>query len=226
MDAIEIVQARLRERAGGIKIKRDEPCDLSQIAFAFPRHLKTYEYTLERSADREPVGFVVGRASYCAVWLYGGTTFDFRQDEQTPDATIIRHNQQIIGISKITATGGFWRQRYPNRFEISVNDKPWAVVERPAIVSGPLYLQRRVWGDGGQELPLKLHRENQFRAFVIALSRLMTLAFLYTPPPVNRDLVIPLEARERLTKDEYPLYFALAVLFRAVYFGNEYGCRW
>lgn len=103
----------------------------------------------------------------------------------------------------------------PVAWKLELGGQPFGTVRRPGIVSRD---SLKVRLSDGHLLP----REDRLGDFAAAIWRILSLKFLYSAPPPNRDRVIPEGVGSNLSEKELMFYFAVNLLFRAWIFQIDF----
>ena len=229
MDSKIVTNVQTRAAKLMARVRPCAPYGLADLALSCPSGVNGYGYDVERSSDWATVGCLVGDrswrkrdpvAEYCLVELSDGTRFEFEQLRADPDRVEIRQNGDVLGQSRVIAADRFLRMSYPTKWELRQGDKVFGVVERGACVSRDSLCVRCI---GRPDLQLILAQEGGLMEVLKCIGRLVSLSFLFMPLPPNRDLVIPADTAQLLRPHEVTFFFAVALLFRAVYFKLEFG---
>jgi hypothetical protein len=203
-----------------------EDIELAQLAFAFPTDVGSYMYDIERSCDRAQVGKIVAYRgthndpllAYLCVALANGDCFEAYTKREEQCSLHLINNGTLFGNCRTDAKDVL---RGSNFLQLFLWNEYWGSIRPGRIVSrNSLHIDRRE----GEVLPIILSRKDSIIDFVVAVGRLVSLAFLWSPPPANLDLVIPSEvALMKLTEDEQRLYFILTICLRAMIYRMEFG---
>ena len=221
----EMLRAEVRRRARArlADTEPSAPLDIRKLALAFPEAIDGYRYTIENSEDRACVGVLEGDSLICNsdelhcchVCLADGCEYHMAHDFEAHDVLRIWKNDHGIGyICEVSETLPRWGRAW----ELHHREILFGRVVFGGFGAGPLTITRQ----GKPAVPLRLARRDTFSDFLIVLKRVVTLQFLYRPPPPNKDLVIPREAAVLLAPEELEFYFAVSLVFRTVYFGLDF----
>lgn len=208
-------------------IERRADYKLTDLAVAFPEGVRGYRCTIERASNRETVGRLEGDRggkrdpmhAYCVVELSNGTKLEFLKKKANPDVTIILCNNSYFGSCTCTDKTAVLFVACEREWELQLGRAKFGQIRRGLLVTEDnLFISC----PDGTRLPIILAYKNSIADFPVVLWRLLSLSFLFTPPPPNRDLIIPHEAGMGLSEKELVYYFAISLYFRAAVFQLEY----
>lgn len=198
-------------------------CQLTDLALACPEDDHGFRCQLERVEDHRAVGCLEGERgphhdplrNYCFIALCDGRTFELVDRRREPDTTQVWHNGQVIGRVVTTRRDMLNELISPTAWKLYLGDQVFGEVEHGQSPE-PESLSIRRGGDAAA-LPLALVHAGPLRQLCRTIGRLARLRLLATPT-ADADRIIPAEAAALLSEQELAYYFAVALLFRTVYF--------
>ncbi len=190
-----------------------------------------YSLNLSTSVTHKFVGNVFGRKSwrrgdlrgYTVILLTDGTAIECVHHKTTNSEFVgIYLNGCQIGEIRFSEYRKFLGISWPIQWQLIHHGELFGTIDRTnsktkrtkVVTVDGLPIQR----PSGDTLSMRLGWNPPPSDFFYILFMICTLAFLYTTPRPNPDLVINKSDAQKLPKDEELFYFAVCLYFRAAYF--------